>query len=424
MSKTRTVAIIGVLALTHLAVFYAASRPSAETSTSPQAAASPAGAASGREGKSMRRTAGGGPTHAQLWQKLLEAKLSRSEFEKSRAKLLDDWAKHDLAGVLDLMLGPRSPGAGRFDPSDAIAAEIAGRRVQVLEWIRGGRFGSNRQEAYSAWFGALKRNGQVEFILASLPEASFHEKRWSLQALLGDATGPVLGGIRDSFDTWFKDNPSRAPIMDSYARRQADLAGGDASVLFDREKDPAIRDALGAAWLAKRIGYPPPVDRLREILQLPEDARGGAVSNLINYYDDAGLAAVRPALAEMNRLGLWKEMAGDAGQQTVSYLAGRSHGNPQEILDPLLAITDAGARAVLLEAAGQGMSGGKDDAQTLVKVAEAIPAGADRDACLAGMVKAIAWNKSELDLARQAYGQIGDSVRRAALLKEFPNLGK
>ncbi|WP_035605910.1 hypothetical protein [Haloferula sp. BvORR071] len=420
MKRSSKLLLAGVLVLTHAAVFMAAMQGPA---IGKSGAAMPQGGGVAREAKSVPRDSGG-LSHAQLYGKLSRAAgLSEEELLRAKGKLLGDWARRDLGALLDQMWGPRARLGLGTHASDEVVAEMVKQKEQVWDWIRSGRFGSNRQEAFSAWFSAMRDGGQAGFVLASLPQASPYEKRWALHALCDQADGSLLKEVRDALLGWYKDDPQRWGLINqSYARRQAELAAGNVQALFQGETDPGVREGLGAAWLQQRIGYPPPVDRLNEIMELPADARGLAVSNLINNYDDHGLASFMPALVEMNRLGLWKEMSGDAGQESVRYLAGKASGNPGEFLGTLAAISDGEARAILLESAGRGMSGGQKDAEALAGMLEVLPAGLERDACLAGMVQAQVSTKK--DLAKKNLGRIGDPGKREELLKKFPDLGK
>ncbi len=416
--KTKTIAWIVVLAASHLAAFLAARQQ-------PQPDAPGTGAVAGgdfaRDTKSRERDPGAS-RYGQLWQKLLETPMSRADFERARDNLLRDWMKRDLGAVLDLVYGPEASGGfGRLRRMEDLDAEIAKNPQQVMDWIRSGRFGSCRQEVFQQWFSALQRDGQVEVILAALPEGTKYEQSWSLASLAGNGKEEALAGVRKALETWYREGTARKSVMDSYARRKAQLAAGDTAALFAQETDPEIRQSLGDGWVDARIGYPPAASRMGELRELPEDARARAVAGIMTTFDDDGIKGVAPALAEMNRLAMWNELASEGTRQAVLVSAERG-GDQRAVLESVMAIADAGTRAKLLESVGQGMPRGGDGEAAFGTVFELLPEGADRDACLAGIVTALRPNHP--DQAKRGLQHIAGQAVRARLLEQMPDLTK
>jgi len=117
-----------------------------------------------RDGKSWRNT----DFQAEL-QLLNQAEMSREEFVKARDKLLKAWLQRDLGAVMDFCYGPlagTNP-IGYGDGYEAIKRQIAAQALDVQQWLREGRFGSNRQEVFSLWYSSLNDSGKRGLIIAA-----------------------------------------------------------------------------------------------------------------------------------------------------------------------------------------------------------------------------------------------------------------
>jgi len=416
MTTRKSIAWITVLAATHLAAFFLAHR---QPEGAGAASGSQASADATHHTKSGQRDPRS-PRHAQLWQKLLETPMERADFERTRDKLLKDWMKQDLGAVLDLLCGPgASVSISGFELMEALNAEIAKNPQQVLEWIRSGRFGSCRNDVFQRWYTALERDGQAVVIMAALPECTKYEQFWGLRSLSGKRDEKELAMVREALGTWYREGTRRSTLVENYARRKAELAAGNTAALFAHETDPEIRLLLGKGWMEARLGFSPTADRLGELRELPEDARAKAVADIMTTFDDDRMKGVAPALAEMNRLAMWSELASEGTRQSILVCAWNREDQPA-VLQAVMAIGDAATRATLFESAGRGMASGSDGEAGFNTVLETMQQGPDRDACLVGMVNVLRGKNP--DLAKRGLQGIADQAVRNGLLEQMPEL--
>lgn len=420
MSARKAIAWIGVLAATHLAAFFAARHHEGKA---------PDGAAEVQVAGDSARGAKSAPRdrlslrYAQVWQELLDTPMSRAEFELARDRLLMDWMKRDLGAVLDLLKGPEASGVFKsVEVSRAISAEIAKNPQPVLEWIHSGRFGSCRNDMFGWWYRALAEDGQLEGVVAALPQCTQYEQYEALRFLSDKSDEKRLASVRQALATWYREGAKRGQVVETYARRKAELLAGDTAALFAKETDPQIRLFLGEGWMEARMGRAPSASRLGELRELPEDAREQAVVKVMKIFGSDGIKGVAPALAEMNRQSMWSELAGEGVRQSV-LLCARNREDQHKVLESVMALGDAGTRAKLLESAGRGMVLGGGAEPGYESVLSLVPQGADRDACLAGMVNALR-ERGDLGLAKRAFQGIAGSAMRADLLEKTPQLGE
>ncbi|WP_035605916.1 hypothetical protein [Haloferula sp. BvORR071] len=422
MSGSKRMALVTLLLGTHLGLFLLGHREDG-SGIAENAADGISTISAGHAGKAETRTAGERTQHARLWQKLLEADLSREDFEKSRSKLLKDWAQKDLPAVLELIYSPQAPATMcRFFPTNDYDEFIAKQPHEVLAWIRDGAFGSNRGLMYGVWQRAMLKSGQSELILASLDAATPAERREAVGSLAYEGSPADLRAVRAELANWSPGDPNYERTVIEYARRTATWAGDDAAALFKDEKDEGFRAELAKAWFQNRVNFPPRVDRLVRLLELPEDVREAAAAEVIPDFRRSGVEGVSETLAELERHGMWSVLAGEGCQRLVAaILAQPPSASRDGLLPALAAVSDAGARGKLLEAAGRGIAGAEGAGDPFSRL-ESLPQGAERDACLAGMVSAL-WKKNP-DAARQGWENIGNEALRQRLLREMPKLAE
>ncbi|WP_035605921.1 hypothetical protein [Haloferula sp. BvORR071] len=418
MSRGKGITVVLALVLTHAAVYLAA-KHSSPVSAVPIEAGATAAVSKGKSGDRDRMAS----PHGRLWQKLLEKRVGRADFEKAREDLLKEWMIRDLGAVLDLIYGPdASPNFGNTPLGETLDQQIAKQQEEVIRWIREGRFGSRRQEMFSRWYSALVRMERQDLILAALPQATSYEKSWAFSCIVATDKIAVLDQVRSALLGWYRDDPRQAGLLKVYGRKKVDLAKGETAALFVGETDPGLRKALGEGWVEARFAFKPTAERIGELRELPEDARSLAVESVMNYFADRHLAGVGPALEEMNRLQMWGELASDGARQAVLVCA-EVRGEQRQLLESLKGISDDGARTKLFASAGKGMGMGGWGEASFEAVYEALPAGSDRDNCLAGIVNAM-WERGDKGPAKLGFQGIADQGLKAELLRRMPELEK
>ncbi|WP_367871699.1 hypothetical protein [Luteolibacter sp. Populi] len=419
--KGRTFTWFAVLVASHVAAFLLARRHADEV------AVAPTPGIVGTDDVAARRSPGRGSertAHARLWQKLLDSDLSRADFELARKRLLADWMKHDLGAVLDLLWGPDASPAMIGAGIEGLGDEILRQQEQVLAWINEGRFGSHRGEIFGRWYHALYDAGKYQPIFAALPGITEKERKWAMRDLSQRGAGnpEILKSIREALGTWYREGQGREGVILGYTYNVVKNAGGDPAVIFATETDPAIRGKLASDWMQLRLGYPATADRLGEVLELPEDVRPKALAQVMGGFDDLGIAGVKPALEEMNRHAMWGELACPATLTAVRLSAAKEwQTGGSETLASVMEITDPATRVLLMQTAGAASVPDSAGPEVYGRVLEAVPAGPERDACLAGMIRYLG-KKQNLDLARQGLARIGDTELQASLAKEIPGL--
>ncbi len=413
----RRFAVMALLLVTHLVAFRLARGPL--STLQPESS----GAAIQEEMTALPAKSPGrvdrGESHGRLWQKLLEMHLSRGDFERARDALLGDWAKRDLGAVLDLVYGPETSNRFGGKPLPGVLDdEIARQPEEVLEWLRAGRFGSKRGDLYHRWLQALADRGQYELLLETLPEGSAAEQKDAFEVLANTGKGFLLDAIRKRLSSVPADQEFRNELVGDYAMARVSSATADMASLFAGEDDPAVRNALGTAWLLRKGQGVPTAETFACLGELPQDIRllvgKGMLQRVCDFGEDEMLM---PALVEMGRLELWSGMTGKDLQMKMSEVAGDRDTQSDPLLDGLLSLKDASVRQTLLKAAGEGLASRYDAESGSALIFEKLPPGPERDAGLEGMAHGFmgGWDREGgRTRARQILPMIQDPVRRAA----------
>ena len=418
--KLRYLACGVILIVSHALVFFAASRGSEERGKQ-EVATGTGAASSAREGR-LRHRDQAGPSHAALWQKLLESDMSREDFEKTRAALLSDWARRDLASVLDLIFGPRANGSIRSGMTAAIGEEIVRQPDKVLEWFTEGRFGSRREEVMREWCNALMVAENRGAVIGSLSRLSARERDWVMKAIPFRATAADLDAFRRVLGTTPPEGQQKEQILKAYAQRRAELAGGDVARLVGEETDPDFRRALAGEWTTNRFGNEAEPRNLGQLQDLPEDMRNAAAAAMISSVSSNNYAGVNSFIGEMNRLSMWDAMMDPGTLSKVNSSLQSDRVDVADVFDSLSGIANGDARRAMLQTAGDGI-GANVWGEKLEEVVGELPTGADADVFLGGIAARLATD-GQRDSARVFWNRLGNATERRGLLHRFPWLAE
>ncbi|WP_265594295.1 hypothetical protein [Haloferula sp. BvORR071] len=412
---------IALLDATHAAAFLLARGARGSSVAQASAAEGQAAAlAASSKGKSSGRERDGTP-HARLLQKLMEADLSRADFERARARLLNDWAKHDLRAVLDLVYGPDSlPGIQNGASTRVLMDEILRNPDEVLEWIHSGRFGSKREQVEELWTHALREAGQYDKIFIALRGMNEESRKNLMRDMAtNDKSEVVLTSIREALGTWYQQGSERMNVIFGYTHNLVRLYGNDPNKLFEGETDPLIMGQLAKDWTRFRFGYPPTAERLGEIRELPEATRATAIGELMGVFDDQGIAGVKRPLEELARQEMWSELTAEGTRRAVLLSAGKEKAKGgTETFETVMRISDPATRALLMQAVGGGSVPENAGEDVFDQAAEVLDPGPELDGYLAGMARSLAMRKN-LELARAGIARIGNADLQAQMLKEL-----
>lgn len=322
------------------------------------------------------------------WRLLHESDLPRAEFVVQRDRLMIEWMKQDLGAVLDLLYGPGTPGEFRYPPielSTELKKRIADRSAEVMRWIREGRFGSGRQEAFSMWYGALSDVPDREAIIGELEGMTNYERQWSIQAManhLGLEEAPML---RDVIVKTVKDDLYAHTIRSCYARRLVELAWESPARVFKDETDPQLLRALGEEWAKKMFGSDPAPAKLDQLAALPDAARPGVLNSIYNAADERGVDGVLPLLREMERLEYWNDLSHAETSHAVLVIAERSEDAARRTAEWVAGISDARARENLVPAVAEAYQ--RENESACLEWLTSLPPAADRDAAAAKILR-------------------------------------
>jgi hypothetical protein len=325
------------------------------------------------------------------WRLLHEADLPRAEFVVQRDRLLIEWMKQDLGAVLDLLCGPGTPGEFRHPPIEVsveLKKRIADRSAEVMRWIREGRFGSGRQEAFSMWVSALYDVPDRQAIIGELEGMTNYERNWSIQLItnhLGLEEAPMLRDVivkvvKDDHDDLYADT-----IRSCYAGRLVELAWESPARVFKDETDPQLLRALGEEWAKKMFGSDPAPAKLDQLAALPDAARPGVLNSIYNAADERGVDGVLPLLREMERLEYWNDLAHAETSHAVLVIAERSEDAARRTAEWVAGIEDGKARGNLIPAVAEAYE--RKNESACLEWLTSLPPAADRDVAAAQLLR-------------------------------------
>ena len=322
------------------------------------------------------------------WRLLHEADLPRAEFVVQRDRLLIEWMKQDLGAVLDLLCGPGTPGEFRHPPIEVsmeLKKRIADRSAEVMRWIREGRFGSGRQEAFSMWVSAVAEVPDLRAIIVELNEMTDYERWWSIQGISGHFDLEEATLLRDVIVNG-KQDPLRGESGRSvYARRLVELAWESPARVFKDETDPQLLRALGEEWAKKMFGSDPAPAKLDQLAALPDAARPGVLNSIYNAADERGVDGVLPLLREMERLEYWNDLAHAETSHAVLVIAERSEDAARRTAEWVAGIEDGKARGNLIPAVAEAYQ--RKNESACLEWLTSLPPAADRDVAAAQLLR-------------------------------------
>jgi hypothetical protein len=322
------------------------------------------------------------------WRRLHEADLPRAEFVVQRDRLLIEWMKQDLGAVLDLLYGPQTPGEFRHPSSEVygeLQKRIADRSTEVMRWIREGRFGSARHEAFNMWGSALIAVPDRRAIIAELNEMTEDERWSSIHSISGHLDLEEAALLRDVIVNGKQDSQNGEFARSDYARRLVDLAWESPARVFQNETDSQLLRALGAEWAKKMFGTDPSPAKLDQLAAIPEAARPGVLNSIYNAADERGVDGVLPLLREMERLEYWNDLAHAETSHAVLVIAERSEDAARRTGEWVAGIADSKARGNLVPAVAEAYQ--RKNESGCLDWLTSLPPAADRDAAAAQLLK-------------------------------------
>lgn len=322
------------------------------------------------------------------WRRLHESDLPRAEFVVQRDRLMIEWMKHDLGAVLDLLYGPQTHGEFRYPPNEVSAElkkRISDRSMEVMRWIREGRFGSARQEAFSMWYGALSAVPDRRAIIGELEGMTSYERQWSIQAMTNHLELEEASMLREVIVKTEEGDLYADTIRSCYARRLVELAWESPARVFKDETDPELLRALGAEWARKMFGTDPAPAKLDQLAALPEAARPGVLNSIYNAADERGVDGVLPLLREMERLEYWNDLAHAETSHAVLVIAERSEDAARRAAEWVAGIADAKARGNLVPAVAEAYQ--RENESACLEWLTSLPPAPDRDAAAARILR-------------------------------------
>lgn len=416
--KVRAILWAAVLVASHAAAYFL---PGSRTATAGAGGAASSIAGTPRSAKSGDR----GPRqeagfHQDLLRELSASDLPEGDFKAARVALLLDLIKRDLRSALDLFFRPGSHSAYRelVDDSSRIEEElereIARQPEAVWDWIRAGRFGSNRVEVTEHWNSALIASGQRELVLTNLSSGGPAEREDALLKLCERAPADELAKIRGFLDESLQARDSWDELVDAYAVRLVNAQEGREAGILAGEENPDIRTELCQRWVDRELKDLPPAEIVERLDAVPADLLEEVLQTLCNDAPHGKISGAVVLLEELERHGIWdkvEEATPEWMADRLVMLAYESFMDPEEVFSQLGAIPDPAQRAAALAQLGVELSDAGIDAETLQTVA-ALPAGAGRDELLYGFASDMDAGAPEWDAA---LALIGDPGLRAEL---------
>ena len=367
-----------------------------------------------RDGKSWRNT----DFQAEL-DLLSQAEMSREEFVKARDKLLKAWLQRDLGAVMDFCYGPLASTnpIGYGECYDAIKKQIAAQALDVQQWLRDGRFGSNRQEVFSLWYSSLNDSGKRGLIIAELPGMTPYEYQWSVQSLCNHLDATDMAALREQLVNHPPLDLYRNTVGSAYARRMMELNWQNPAQAFQQETDPDLLRQLGHAWASKQFGRDPDPAKLADFTTLPAPARPGALKAVFDAADERGVAGVLPVFKELARLQCWQDLAHEESAHAMLVAADRGRDASRTLAEWVDTLDQPQPRSVLTVAVARGYLR-KDESGCLAWLA-AKPSGPELDVSLAEI---LAIYDSSREFKAKMLEKVSDPALAAKLVAAHPEL--
>ena len=396
LSRHRWFLLLLLLA-SHLLAYFAIGSLLAPRAPDHAAPAASAGQGTTGAAKAGNRSASERAVRLRMLDELLARDLPEAELEKACSLLWRDWIKHDLGSAMDLFYSPLSPGRYRSLLSESeLDEEMSRQAPAVWQWIRSGRFGSNRASVTDRWIDALKHyDGPRESIAQAVIEGIPKEQRDAMYSFCRNANAQELVQAREWLSGAVKDHDSWDWLASRYAERKVELAAGNVDLVFAAELDPRVRESLCSEWLEREAKGLPPEELALHIGKLPPDLIAAAMERL----HEMGSREEMPELVAMvnaaHESSLWDSLGDQQSQEILDDWV-RSLCNeyidPLESFTHLAGISDPGLRARALASLGSRAiyewKGG-------VSYFDSIPDGPDRDSFLAGFLTTIYENDDE-----------------------------
>ena len=367
-----------------------------------------------RDGKSWRNT----DFQAEL-QVLSQAEMSREEFVNARDKLLKAWLQRDLGAVMDFCYGPLAgtDPIGFGDCREAIKRQIAAQALDVQQWLREGRFGSNRQEVFSLWYSSLNDSGKRGLIIAELSGMTPYEYQWSMQGLCNQLDATDMAALREQLVNHPTLELYRDTCGSAYARRMMELNWENPALAFQQESDPDMLRQLGNAWARKQFGRDPDPAKLAEFTALPTAARPGALKAVFDAADERGVAGVLPVFKELARLQCWQDLAHEEAAHAMLVAADHGRDASRTLAGWVDTLDSPQARSVLTVAVARGYL--RTDESGCLAWLAAKPSGPELDVALAEI---LAIYDSSREFKSRMLDKVSDPALAAKLVAAHPEL--
>lgn len=367
-----------------------------------------------------------GDSRMELLREVQKASMTRADFELARKELFRGWIKSDLGLAMDQLYGPANKKhfEGLADELQADLDEaIVLRSGEMWEWIRAGRFGSNREGAFKRWLSALGRGRQRAALFEMLAVAEGAEKGSIAAVLLHGADDQELVSLRKLLEATYE-SPDlwEGGAWEEISRRGFAGSDGDLPRALGQEKDPFLRQRMAGLWLEGRMTSLPVAERIRKSGELPEDVRSIALLESLSFSGRSGFEEFDLAVAEMNRNGLWQFLDREKMEELVMHVVGLGSSGyvpVDRVFGSLSGIDSGDLRHTALTDAGGYLAQNWESACEAIR---GIPAGSDRDALIVGVTGAKMGDKTaDIELL---LGLISDPEIRREVEGKVAEIGK
>lgn len=359
-------------------------------------------------------------SHRLLLRELSASDLPNEDFKAAREALLLDLIKRDLRSALDLFFQPDSPAVYRKMVGDSwrieeeLQREIARQPERVWDWIRSGRYGSNRVEVTEHWNTALLASGQRELVLANLSAGGPAEREDALLKLSERAMPDELAKIRGFMDETLQARDSWDELVDAYAVRLVNALDGKVDTIFTTEENSDIRTELCQRWVERELKDLPPQELVARLKGVPADLLEEVLQTVCNDAPHGKISGAVALLDELGRSGVWDKVEEATPEWMADKLVMEAYEGfmeTEEVFSQLGAIQDPAQRSAALSRLGEELSDGGINSETL-KVVQTLPEGAGRDDLLYGFLSDVSNVSPEWATALEL---IGDPDLRAEL---------
>jgi len=373
-----------LLVLTHAALFLVARRQ-VERHRPAEATAAGEGGTMAPAATKLRERGGADPGHEDLLRELVASALNRKDFEAARAELFRDWIRRDPRTVMDLIFGVRT--CGQYGPlykelGRELRELFTGQPREIFQWMADDRYGSNREKLHWIWLQTLIDDGQSDLVLELVPRTSPSLMHGAIIHLCMSADLKRNARVRELLIS-LKARPLWDGSAEYYVERQLLLTGGDVGALLGMETDAALRRKLATVWVPGALKGLDGGAAAGLLLELPEDVRKDGFKEAATH--GRNLEWVAAWLEESDRLGLSAGISdGEMAEIVSSAVACMDEDDPEpaDAFARFSQITRKEIRESALKAAGDKASFGNP-----LETVDGLPAGADRDAFLTGMLE-------------------------------------